>query len=155
VHTGFQEIWGFLTDQVYHSLNTLDPFRSREYVILGHSLGAAVGMLCACTLNVNGYKVAHSYGLGSPKVGDDIFVNWVNDNVDHTNFVNGYDIVPALPLKCMSGYRDTDSLVYMKDGFVRVPATYRKNIFMYFKKGLSDHNLTAYRDGVSSILRNI
>ncbi len=74
-----------------------------RFVIVGHSLGAALATLNAVDWKVNQFKTNHItlYTFGCPRVGDSVFADLVNDRVEvHNRLTHNRDIVPHLPFKC-------------------------------------------------------
>jgi V8-like Glu-specific endopeptidase len=78
-------------------------------IVTGHSLGAALATLYALqnTIEVNTFN-ATVYTFGSPRVGDEAFVNAYNERVRNTyRFANIPDLVPETPFKIL-GYSHVD-----------------------------------------------
>jgi hypothetical protein len=77
-----------------------DVLRAAPTVIVsGHSLGAALGTLCAMDLKLN-YQLpdVRLMTFGSPRVGNSIFAAWVDSELGlHWRFTHNRDIVPSLP----------------------------------------------------------
>lgn len=98
VHDGFSDAWDEVADATTAALNqALAANPSFKIISTGHSLGAAVATLAAANLRAQGYAI-DLYTYGSPRVGNDVFVNFVNSQpggefrVTHTD-----DPVPRLP----------------------------------------------------------
>lgn len=65
--------------------------------VTGHSLGAALAILCAADLVVVGkLPVAGVYTFGGPRVGNLAFSQWYNQNIapEVFRFTHRHDIVP-------------------------------------------------------------
>ncbi|GAQ82878.1 Triacylglycerol lipase [Klebsormidium nitens] len=99
---------GFYTD--YHNttmrpeltkalLSLLAEKPSLPVYVIGHSMGAALAILCALDLRVNfGLPDVRLWNAGGPRVGNkaftDYFKRWVPNSI---RMVNGHDVVPHLP----------------------------------------------------------
>lgn len=82
------------------NLHNLYP--SYEIWVTGHSLGAAMSIMCAAELAQEGYTNVKVYNYGLPRVGDENFSSFYTSLVPDTyRLVNGHDIVPHLPLEAM------------------------------------------------------
>lgn len=96
VHQGFIEAYQSVREAV---LDAVKKSPHQRVVTVGHSLGGALAVLCALDIqcNVPG-KMAYCYTFGAPKVGNDKFVAAFEQQVPRAfRFVNGADVVPALP----------------------------------------------------------
>ncbi|KAJ1432627.1 Alpha/Beta hydrolase protein [Ochromonadaceae sp. CCMP2298] len=78
VHSGFYATYQSL-DPTVKSLVTqyLSKHPSASLSVTGHSLGAALALLCVAELVQSGYIVRTAYTYGMPRVGDDAFQVWV------------------------------------------------------------------------------
>lgn len=70
--------------------------------VTGHSLGAAIATHVTAHLIANKYKVTDLYTYGSPRVGDNKFTIWFNEQyggITHfkARVTHGRDPVPHLP----------------------------------------------------------
>lgn len=70
-----------------------------KLIVTGHSRGGALALLFAALVHFNRHSVHAVYTFGSPKVGDQVFVDWskIKLNAPVLNFVSGNDPVPSLP----------------------------------------------------------
>jgi len=102
VHPGFLDVWeshqGFLIPGV---LNLIAKYPTYQLVIIGHSLGGAVGTMFAMQLFVNyGITSTHLVTFGSPRVGDSAFHDlFVSSGVSHWRLVHEQDPVPHVPFQ--------------------------------------------------------
>jgi pimeloyl-ACP methyl ester carboxylesterase len=99
VHSGFWEAWQNTRAAVLAGVAAaLSAHPSYKVVVTGHSLGAAVGTLAAAELRKNGTS-ADLYNYGSPRLGNDIFANFVSNQTEGVNVrvTHTDDPVPRLP----------------------------------------------------------
>eukprot|EP00929_Paragymnodinium_shiwhaense_P124112 TRINITY_DN9904_c0_g1_i1.p1 TRINITY_DN9904_c0_g1~~TRINITY_DN9904_c0_g1_i1.p1 ORF type:complete len:329 (-),score=63.05 TRINITY_DN9904_c0_g1_i1:206-1192(-) len=102
VAQGFYAAWVSLSAQIRDHLADL-KCSERKLQIVGHSLGAAVGVLAAFEL-VNKYPISRMYTYGQPRVGNQDFANKLQEKLKNTAYyriVDYKDPVPRLPLKNM------------------------------------------------------
>lgn len=102
VHSGFLKSYISVRDQI----RTHIPKDTCKIRITGHSLGAALAVLCAVDLQYN-FKNAdiEVFLFGCPRVGNTAFARSYNKRVFKTlRVTNGNDIVAKLPPKIF-GYR--------------------------------------------------
>jgi hypothetical protein len=93
VHRGFVAALNSAWDQIEVMLNTRDESLPISYT--GHSLGAALAILCAQRI-----KPSQVYTYGSPKLGNDLFKQYCSDINVH-RVVLCADLVCMLPPKSM------------------------------------------------------
>jgi predicted lipase len=99
IHTGFYEEYNIIRPWIHALLNE-NP-NCQKIRVYGHSLGASISTLCAVDIQFN-YKDKdiHCITGGSPRVGNQAFVDSYNRRVPHTlRIVNGKDIVTKVPPK--------------------------------------------------------
>ena len=138
VHAGFEISWRMLRRKC---LRLLGSDRSKPITIFGHSLGAAISVICAGDLSSMGYAVKHVCLLGCPRVGDEQYTTWSAGAYPSLRIVNGYDVVAALPPEWLLGYRHVGDAMYMLDGHTKLSSTYRLSPFPYVYRGVGDHGL--------------
>ncbi len=98
VHEGFLGTYLTLRESLAEGLRSLN---ARHYFVAGHSLGAAFGTFALLDMAVNLKKnVKALYTFGSPRMGDNSFVERFNEEFGVRSFrvVNTSDIVPSIPL---------------------------------------------------------
>ena len=101
VHRGFYRGYLSIRDELLARVSESDE----KLLIVGHSLGGAVGILAAVDLNFNLGKQVHLVTLGSPRVGNAAFIDACQRRiVSHTRLVHGWDPVPRHPWPVW-GYR--------------------------------------------------
>ncbi|MDF2859453.1 MAG: lipase-like isoform, partial [Neobacillus sp.] len=104
VHTGFLNAYKSpAVREAIHAMISSDTF---QIMITGHSLGAALAVLCAVDLEYHYPDKDYEVILfGAPRVGNRAFRNSYNKRLFKTlRIENGNDIVTKLPFACM-GYR--------------------------------------------------
>lgn len=110
IHSGFNEAWNQVKESVYTFIaNASSTYPNHTLVVTGHSLGGAVGTIAAAHLRAKGYAL-DLYTFGSPRVGNEDFVNFVN-NQEGNEFrvTHADDPVPRLPPSSLllGSYRHT------------------------------------------------
>ena len=89
-HTGFQDAFAFVRDDIQSALATLAPQR---LFVTGHSLGGALALVA--TRHLNADNIAACYTYGCPRVGNGEFFDKIKPPI--YRIVNAADIVPRLP----------------------------------------------------------
>lgn len=99
VHLGY--LWSLNT--VYPQIQSIlkDKLKAQHNIyVTGHSLGGAVGLLCAVKLadEFPDHKV-HMTSIGAPRVGNKKFKTWCENktNLSCIRIFNPKDVVPKLP----------------------------------------------------------
>jgi hypothetical protein len=101
VHRGFYRGYLSIRDELLARVSESEE----KVLIVGHSLGGAVGMLAAVDLNFNLGRPIHLVTLGSPRVGNAAFIDACQRRIaSHTRLVHGWDPVPRHPWPVW-GYR--------------------------------------------------
>ncbi len=101
VHRGFYRGYLSIRDELLAHMSETDE----SVLIVGHSLGGAVGVLAAVDLNFSLGKQIHLVTLGSPRVGNAAFIDACQRRIaSHTRLVHGWDPVPRHPWPVW-GYR--------------------------------------------------
>lgn len=116
VHSGFLTGYKSIRDKLHKKI----PEAACKIKITGHSLGAALSVLCAIDIQYN-FKNAdiEVYLFGCPRVGNAAFVKSYNKRVFKTlRVTNGNDIVTKLPFN-ISGYRHVG--INIHTGRLRLP----------------------------------
>ncbi|GKT84567.1 lipase [Colletotrichum tofieldiae] len=77
IHTGFANAWDEVKNALLTSVKSAKAANpSYTIIATGHSLGGAIATIAAANLRRDGYPV-DLYTYGSPRVGNDAFVNFV------------------------------------------------------------------------------
>lgn len=79
------------------SLPVLAAAAGQPVTLVGHSLGAAIALMCAAYMTVGGNPPVAVYGFEPPRVGIDIGIQTVLAGVPLMLYKNGNDLVPELP----------------------------------------------------------
>jgi hypothetical protein len=120
VGKGFYDEWNDLLPQVIPAVQSLrTQFPNYDIYVTGHSLGAAISVLCALELVEEGYDNVYVYNYGCPRVGNENFATYYNQLVPNTyRVINGKDVVPHVPPEYM-GFRHPPTEVWENpaDGF--------------------------------------
>jgi triacylglycerol lipase len=97
-HKGFQDALEPAAQELNQTLNKFGA-ETKKIWITGHSFGGALASLYAGMLISNDHRVYGVYTFGSPRAGDETFVESLNNTVvgPHYRVVNAGDIVVHLP----------------------------------------------------------
>ncbi|QDS92892.1 Lipase (class 3) [Roseimaritima multifibrata] len=154
VHRGFKKE----VDDLWPELETALTDNDLPLWFCGHSLGGAMATISAgrCFLSHIACNPSALFTYGSPRVGDNAYVNYVE--LDHYRWVNNNDIVTRVPPAWL-GYRHAGQEVYLnRNGIIRKLTGMRR--FMDrargFARGLrrwkidhfSDHSIHNYIDAI-------
>lgn len=117
--------------------------RSKKVYITGHSLGAAMAILCAVELKGLGYNVQKMYTFGQPRVGNADWKKFFGiTGIELYRIVNGTDIVTRIP-KLFAYHVGTP--VYLDDGKIvkEQPSAW---VFIFWKRvsDFTSHEITSY-----------
>jgi triacylglycerol lipase len=91
VYKGFWDAWEAI------SLPVLAAAAGQPVTLVGHSLGAAIALMCAAYMTVGGNPPAAVYGFEPPRVGVDAGVGAVLAGVKVDLYRKGNDMVTELP----------------------------------------------------------
>lgn len=107
MHCGFTTAYDSVREDIH---KTLRESGIKTVIVTGHSLGGALATLCAVDIQFNFPEIAvEVYTFGAPRVGNTGFRDSFDRRVPNSyRFVNGMDIVPALP-RYWQGYRHVSS----------------------------------------------
>lgn len=91
VYKGFWDAWSAI------ELPVMACAAGQPVTLVGHSLGAAMALMCAAWMTAGGNPPAAVYGFEPPRVGVDDGIRTVLANVPVYLFRNGNDVVTQLP----------------------------------------------------------
>jgi len=91
VYKGFWDAWKAI------SLPIVAVAAGQPVTLVGHSLGAALALMCAAYMTVGGNPPKAVYGFEPPRVGVDLGIRTALANVPVHLYRNGNDVVPDLP----------------------------------------------------------
>lgn len=105
-HAGFLTAWHEIADRAGAALAAAKKENpGYKVVIAGHSLGAGVATVGTTYLRRDAYAGSDLFTYGSPRVGNDVFADYVNGQSGSEYRVTHYDdATPNVPLLIM-GYR--------------------------------------------------
>jgi hypothetical protein len=95
-------------------------------ICTGHSLGGALGLICAAKLHAQGFDVVEWVGFGSPKAQ----LTGKRFRFLQTNYRHGADLVPLLP--SLPGYRHNYKVVRLFPGVA--PPNLHDHAVGYYRK---------------------
>lgn len=128
VHAGFLDIYRTMRESLLAALAAIEG-RPKLY-LAGHSLGGALAALAAPEIEAaSPLRIAAVYTFGSPRTGDDDFVQAYNRAFARRSFriVNDSDIVPSVPLPVPVGMGGYFSHVDTPVGFTAQLSSVEKN----------------------------
>jgi hypothetical protein len=122
VHGGFYKSWLSVARETTAAVQALRVQHPKaDILVTGHSLGAAMAVLCATSLYYNlGLPVTHVYTYGQPRVGNAAFHRFYNNgttarqyasNGSSFRLVHWRDPVPRLPFQIL-GFEHTSTEVW-------------------------------------------
>lgn len=140
VHAGFKEYHDAVRYDVYQFVK-----HHRRVLITGHSLGAAVATLLAMTIALDTHTDVSIATFGSPRVGDNTFVELFNFLIpDSTRVVHDFDIITRIP---KIGYYHINTELQLDD-HGKLMGKLRKAYNFFFAdisgEALSDHSAASY-----------
>lgn len=101
VEKGFYKAYDHIKINLFDNLLILgDKYNTNKLLITGHSLGAAMGTLMTYDILTlfTQYKIQYLITFGSPRVGNEIFVESFNTYpIDSNRITHYYDVVPHIP----------------------------------------------------------
>jgi len=112
VHHGFLQALNHSWDEISAKLKQFCS-SSQPLIVTGHSLGAALATLAVAKLRETGQPVSGLYTFGSPRVGDQTFADWFNQDFKSRafRFVNNNDLVTRVPMRSL-GYSHVGTCLY-------------------------------------------
>ena len=113
---GFQKGYTDLVDDIFDHVKKFKQEKNESRVtVIGHSLGAAIGLLASLDISLRLEDgLFKSYLFGLPRVGNPIFANFVDRKIgDKLHWVvNGRDWVPTVPPRAL-GYQHPSNYVWI------------------------------------------
>lgn len=114
VHSGFINAWKEISNKALAALATAtQEYPNYHVVVVGHSLGAGTATLAASYVRQT-YPDADLFTYGSPRPGNDVFVNFVSQQGNYR--VEHYNDLAANILPKIIGYRHTDTEYWLNVG---------------------------------------
>lgn len=123
VHSGFYIAWRSIADEVAAALADLRAANpGYSTIITGHSLGGALASLAYVDLKTAGMPIKTAYTMGSPRVGNPAYADFVDklSGASDQNLgtmiriTHGTDGVPGLPTLDM-GFQHSRTEIYAVD----------------------------------------
>ncbi|KAK0100363.1 hypothetical protein ONS95_008317 [Cadophora gregata] len=105
LHQGFFYAWGDVKSTTMRAVRSAKAtYPSYSIVLTGHSLGGAVATIAAAYLRKEGYA-CDVYSYGSPRVGNEAFVNFVDAQAGaHYRVTHTDDPIPRYPGRTFGFY---------------------------------------------------
>lgn len=116
-HTGFADAWGEIREGVTDAVHAaLEQNPDYSVIATGHSLGGAVATIGAAYLRESEGVAVDIYSYGAPRVGNDVFANFVTDQPGaEYRITHGRDPVSRLP-PIIFGYRHHSPEYWLNGG---------------------------------------
>ena len=105
VHEGFYDLYNNMRNEIILTLTKLDPNKSKNIIITGHSLGSGIATICLIDLYYQKYNNLVSYVFASPRVGNEKFSK-LFDNINLYNIMNTLDVIPNMPAAVSPNFND-------------------------------------------------
>lgn len=121
VHRGFYKAWDSVRERVVAEVKRLHKEEPNAQIFLtGHSLGAALAVLCAAELGASarslGFPIEGVYTFGEPRVGNKAFHDFYNLGTKVSWRVTHWkDPVPTLPPTILGFHHISNEIFYNKD----------------------------------------
>ncbi len=156
VHRGFKKALDQVVGDVEREIGALRT-QGQALWVTGHSLGAALAILCVAYLKQRAVPVQGIYTFGAPRVGDKKFAQGFNaDFAARTfRFVNNNDVVTRMPPRALD-YSHVGTVKYFDaDGHLQNDLSYWKRFLDRFEgrvddflkpgtDGINDHSMDRY-----------
>lgn len=107
VHKGFYDLYNIIRDQILLTLKKLDPNKTKNIIITGHSLGSGIATICLIDLYYEKYNNLLCYVFASPRVGNEKFSK-LFDNLKLYNIMNSLDMIPTLPPSVCPNFKNKE-----------------------------------------------
>lgn len=160
IHKGFFDAWTTIAHEVHSAIDTVCPEGNKPLVVAGHSLGAALAILCMQDLDDQGYSITDSYLFGCPRVGDK---GWASHfearELPIISFANDNDIVTMVPF--FSGYTHVGKHAYLdRNGDITSKRKISMALLIYSWwiwaiMSVKDHLLTTYNTYLEKALERV
>ena len=139
IHKGFVDVYEKVRSQIINTIKINDPNKLKTIIVTGHSLGAAIATLTGIDLIKNGYLNNIVYTFASPRIGDQLFADLVNNSLKLYRIVNVSDVIPNLPLAVEPNfvnpenpliYEHCGEVVYFSDNWFSIVNNHLMPIYM-------------------------
>lgn len=148
IHNGFWKQFKSVEPELVKNFD-MHP-DARKFVFAGHSLGGALAQIAAVYFGdlYKKYTVCHTFG--SPRVGNDKFVEWFHQHVqENVRVQNSKDPVTMIPMMPVWKHTKRLNLTLYDDytGKVKHDDTkWYKRLYKFLKSDLGDHSCQEYID---------
>jgi len=120
----------------------------------GFSLGHSLSALCALDLVLNDGRAVTQHGMGTPRIGNDAFVELFDDKVPSLRTVFTLDPVPRVPLYTgpRHGFSHAGRLLELYASGAPVPTDKINGRLLTASEGFSHHNRDQYAAAIAGFL---
>ncbi len=119
VEAGFYKNYYYIKNELFENLKLLsNKYKTNYLLISSHSLGSAASTLFVYDIidNNEPYIVQYYYNFGSPRVGNEAFVEDFNKKITNTyRIVHNNDIVASVPPKIFSYAHINEGICYNEE----------------------------------------
>lgn len=159
VHRGFNNQYNSIKDKLTYDIeNYINSHKYPEIIVTGHSLGSGIGTIAACHYSYKYNFPVKCVTFGSPRVGDQLFVDLFNKRI-HTSlrYINEDDPVTMVPLPLR--FRHVDTCRWLHNNTTENKTDncrlfrFIKNLFcccFCCNSPWQDHNCTNYYNDINS-----
>lgn len=148
VHKGFLDVYNKFRQELLDTLKNVP--KNTTIVISGHSLGASISTIVGVDLKQSGYTGVIVYNFASPRVGDQVFADLVDNELKLPlyRFVNLSDMIPNTPPSVCPNLDDT-SQPYMYVHCGKLIPFQINRLSM-----LNNHLIPVYMQGLEDMSKN-
>lgn len=122
VSKGFFKAYSYLKSDIFDKLDAMkNKYDTKDLVITGHSLGAAIGTLLAYDILTTNktFDIHNLITFGSPRIGNNKFVESISRyNLIHYRITHYYDMVPHLPQEFLNYLHVPSEIWYNEDNTI-------------------------------------
>ncbi len=119
VEQGFYKAYNYIKPTIFNNLELLkDKYNTNNLLITGHSSGAAMSTLMTYEILTifNEYNINYSINFGSPRVGNNKFIESYNSyKINNYRVTHYYDMVPHVPEEFLGYQHIANEIWYNKD----------------------------------------
>lgn len=147
VHKGFVSVYEKFRDEIFDILQQNDKYKNKTIIVTGHSLGAGISTIMGADLINSGYKQTVVYNFASPRVGDTVFSDFIENQLKMPLYriVNTADLIPTMPPSVAPNFKDPENpYEYIHCGKL-------KTFSLNWKSTLNNHLIGVYLKGLENI----
>lgn len=144
VHKGFMNVYKNIKTDIMDTLEKHNQSKDKPVIVTGHGIGGAVSTIAGFDLVHNNYS-AVVYNYASPRIGNQLMADMINNSINVFRVVNTTDIVPNMPESVTANFDDVDKpLIYVHCGMLK---TFTDN----WLSTLNNHLIPIYMNGLETL----